>query len=93
LELVQRCTIRNATPTLTIDPSGAVTLAVDGSTPTVITLTGADSDNADVSLTYTVESDGSFANIATLSQDSSVFTITPLAEGVQLQDHLLSHLR
>jgi hypothetical protein len=72
----------NATPTLTIDPSGAVTLAVDGSTPTVITLTGADSDNADVSLTYTVESDGSFANIATLSQDSSVFTITPLAEGV-----------
>jgi hypothetical protein len=71
----------NATPTLSISPSGAVTLAVDGSTPTVITLTGADSDNADVSLTYTVESDGSFANIATLSQDSSVFTITPLAEG------------
>jgi hypothetical protein len=71
----------NATPTLTIDPSGAVTLETDGSTPTVITLTGTDSDNADVSLTYTVESDGSFANIATLSQDSSVFTITPLAEG------------
>ena len=71
----------NATPTLTISPSGAVTLAVDGSTPTVITLTGTDSDNADASLTYTVESDGSFSNIATLSQDSSVFTITPLAEG------------
>ena len=71
----------NATPTLNIDPSGAVTLATDGSTPTVITLTGTDSDNADASLTYTVESDGSFSNIATLSQDSSVFTITPLAEG------------
>jgi hypothetical protein len=71
----------NATPTLTIDPSGAVTLATDGSTPTVITLTGADSDNAIAGLTYSVESDGSFANIATLSQDSSVFTITPLAEG------------
>ena len=71
----------NATPTLSISPSGAVTLATDGTTPTVITLTGTDSDNADVSLTYTVESDGSFANIATLSQDSSVFTITPLAEG------------
>ena len=71
----------NATPTLTISPSGAVTLATDGSTPTVITLTGADSDNADANLTYTVESDWSFATIATLSQDSSVFTITPLAEG------------
>ena len=71
----------NATPTLTIDPSGAVTLATDGSTPTVITLTGADSDTALGTLTYSVESDGSFANIATLSQDSSVFTITPLAEG------------
>ena len=72
----------NATPNLTISPSGAVTLAVDGSTPTVITLTGTDSDNPDASLIYTVESDGSFADIATLSQDSSVFTITPLAEGV-----------
>jgi len=70
----------NATPRLTISPSGAVTLAVDGSTPTVITLTGTDSDNADASLVYSVESDGSFANIATLSQDSSVFTITPLSE-------------
>jgi hypothetical protein len=70
----------NATPTLSISPSGAVSLAVDGSTPTVITLTGTDSDNADANLTYTVESDGSFSNIATISQDSSVFTITPLAE-------------
>ena len=70
----------NATPTLAINPSGAISLAVDGSTPTVITLTGTDSDNADANLTYSVESDGSFANIATLSQDSSVFTITPLSE-------------
>ena len=70
----------NATPRLSISPSGDVTLAVDGSTPTVITLTGTDSDNADANLVYSVESDGSFANIATLSQDSSVFTITPLAE-------------
>ena len=70
----------NATPSLSISPSGAVTLAVDGSTPTVITLTGTDSDNADANLVYSVESDGSFANIATLSQDSSVFTITPLSE-------------
>jgi hypothetical protein len=71
----------NATPNLTISPSGAITLATDGSTPTVITLTGTDSDNADANLVYTAESDGSFGGLATLSQDSSVFTITPLAEG------------
>ena len=68
----------NATPTLTIDPTGAVALAIDGSTPTVITLTGTDSDNADASLVYSAESDGNFGGLATLSQDSSVFTITPL---------------
>jgi len=72
----------NATPNLTISPSGAITLATDGSTPTVITLTGTDSDNADANLIYTAELDGNFAGLATLSQDSSVFTITPLAEGV-----------
>ena len=71
----------NATPRLTIDPTGIVLLAKDGSTPTVITLTGTDSDNADANLIYSVESDGSFGGLATLSQDSSVFTITPLAEG------------
>ena len=71
----------NATPNLTISPSGVITLATDGSTPTIITLTGTDSDNADANLVYTAESDGSFGGLATLSQDSSVFTITPLAEG------------
>ena len=70
----------NATPRLTIDPTGTVVLATDGSTPTVITLTGTDSDNADANLVYSVESDGSFGGLATLSQDSSVFTITPLGE-------------
>ena len=71
----------NATPNLTISPSGVITLATDGTTPTVITLTGTDSDNADANLFYSVESDGSFGGLGTLSQDSSVFTITPLAEG------------
>ena len=69
----------NATPSLSIDPSGAITLATDGST-TTITLTATDSDYPDAALTYTVESDGSFGGLATLSQDSSVFTITPLSE-------------
>ena len=70
----------NATPSLSIDPTGSVTLAIDGSTPTVITLTGTDSDNADANLIYSAESDGNFGGLATLSQDSSVFTITPLGE-------------
>jgi hypothetical protein len=70
----------NATPSLSIDPTGAITLATDGLTPAIITLTATDSDNAVAGLTYSVESDGSFAGLGTISQDSSVFTITPLSE-------------
>jgi hypothetical protein len=69
----------NATPTLTISPSGTIQLSKEGAS-TVITLTGADSDNAIAGLTYSVESDGNFAGLGTISQDSSVFTITPLSE-------------
>lgn len=71
--------LANASPNLTVS-NGAVVLATDGSTPTVITLTATDSDNPLAAITYTVESDGSFGGLATLSQDSSVFTITPLSE-------------
>lgn len=70
----------NATPSLTIDPLGTIELAKDGSTPTVVTLTATDSDNAVDGLTFSVDSDGSFAGLGTISQDSSVFTITPLSE-------------
>ena len=69
----------NATPSLSISPTGTIELSTDGST-TTITLTGTDSDYPDANLTYSVESDGSFGGLATLSQDSSVFTITPLSE-------------
>ena len=69
----------NASPTLTIDPTGAITLATDG-TPTVITLTATDSDAPSGSITFSVESDGSFSGLGTISQDSSVFTITPKLE-------------
>ena len=75
----------NATPTLSISPSGAIQLATDGSTPTVVTLTAADSDNAVAGLPLTVESDGNFGGLATLSQDSSVFTITPKAQNSATQ--------
>ena len=69
----------NATPSLSIDPTGAISLSTTGET-TTITLTATDSDNAVAGLVYSVESDGSFDGLATLSQDSSVFTITPLSE-------------
>ena len=67
----------NSTPTLTVTPSGTVALSTDGST-TVIRLLGADSDNSDDNLTYSVESGGDFFKMATLVQDSAKqFTITP----------------
>ena len=66
----------NVTPSLTISPDGAIALNTDG-TPTTITLTGQDSDNAN--LTFSVESDGSFLGLGTIAQDSSVFTITPFS--------------
>jgi len=69
----------NASPSLTIDPTGTIVLATDGS-PTTITLTATDSDTPGGLISFSVESDGSFAGLGTLSQDSSVFTITPLVE-------------
>ena len=69
----------NATPNLTISPSGAIELNTDGST-TTITLTATDSDYPDAALTFSVDSDGSFGGLGTISQDSSVFTITPFSE-------------
>ena len=69
----------NATPSLSISPTGTIELDREGST-TTITLTATDSDYPDAALTYSVESDGSFSGLGTLSQDSSVFTITPLSE-------------
>ena len=69
----------NQSPTLTIDPSGTITLATDGS-PTTLTLTATDSDTPSGLITFSVESDGNFSGLGTLSQDSSVFTITPKIE-------------
>ena len=59
----------NATPSLVVSPSGTVALAIDGSTPTFITLTATDSDNPIAALTYSVESDGNFAGLGTITQN------------------------
>lgn len=64
----------NATPTFTTGPDAAYALATD-LTPTVITLVAQDSDGQ--SVTYSATPSG-MDGIATLSQDSSVFTVTPL---------------
>jgi hypothetical protein len=70
----------NLTPTQTLDPAGNVTLSIDG-TSTIVTITATDSDQPDAHLTYSVESDGNMlATGTTITQDSSVFTITPLSE-------------
>ena len=64
----------NSTPTFTSGPAGYYALATD-LTPTVITLVAQDSDGQVVTYSAT---DSGMDGIATLSQDSSVFTITPL---------------
>ena len=69
----------NATPSLTLSASGTIILATDG-TPTVITMTATDSDNADASLVLSIESGGDLFKFATVSQDSSVVTITPRSQ-------------
>lgn len=69
----------NATPRLTLSSEGTITLASDG-TPTTITMTALDSDNSSDNLTLSVESGGDLFKFATVSQDSSVVTITPRSE-------------
>ena len=66
----------NANPTLSVSPSGTIALSSDG-TATAITVTATDSDNSSATLSLSVESGGDFFKHATLSQDSSVYTITP----------------
>jgi hypothetical protein len=66
----------NSTPTFTSGPAGSYALATD-LTPTVITLVAQDSDGQAV--TYSGTPSG-MDGIATLSQDSSVFTVTPLTD-------------
>ena len=54
------------------------TLATDGSTTTVITVTATDPEGFPI--TFSAVTDAGFDSIGTVSQDSSVFTITPLSQ-------------
>jgi len=66
----------NATPTLTTSPTGTIALAAGSAT--VVTMTAADSDGTTPALS--LESGGDLFKFATISQDSSVVTITPRSE-------------
>ena len=63
----------NQTPSLTITPSGSISLANDG-TPTTITLTASDSDTPSGLISFSVESDGSFSGLGTLSEFNSILS-------------------
>ena len=70
----------NTTPTIisVADAGGdssPFTLAPDGSTTTVITITATDSEG--FPLTFSAVANSDFNGLATVAQDSSVFTITP----------------
>lgn len=72
----------NATPSITsiLDASSGTSpfsLSTDGTT-TILTVTATDSDG--LPLTFASSADADFNNLATISQDSSVFTITPRSE-------------
>lgn len=69
----------NLTPTVTLDPSGTIVLSDSGQPSAIVTINATDSDGADANLVYSVESDGNMLGRATLTQDSSVFTIDPLS--------------
>ena len=65
-------------PTLTTSPDAAYELATDGVTTTVITLAATDPEGFPI--TFSATTNIGFDSIATVSNDSSVFTITPLSE-------------
>ena len=58
--------------------SSPFTLAKDGTTTTVITITATDSEGFPI--TFSAVTDVGFDSIATVSNDSSVFTITPFSQ-------------
>lgn len=73
----------NTTPTINSvadagGDSSPFSLAKDGSTTTVITITATDSEG--FPLTFSAVANSGFNGLATVAQDSSVFTITPKTE-------------
>jgi len=70
-------TLSNNTPYFIVGPDSAYT--IDSATGATISLSAGDSDfnNLDNIITYSVTLDSNFSRMATITQDSSVFTISP----------------
>ena len=64
-------------PTFTTSPESTYALANDGVTTTVITLAATDPEGFPI--TFSATTNVGFDSIATVSQDSSVFTVTPFS--------------
>ena len=65
-------------PTFTTSPESTYALATDGVTTTVITLAATDPEGFPI--TFSATTNVGFDSIATVSQDSSVFTVTPFSK-------------
>ena len=72
-------TPQNQPPSLSVTPEGIVSLSKTGSA-TEVRLTATDADSAAV-LTFSFTKDTNFDGMATITQDSSVFQVTPKSEG------------
>lgn len=71
----------NASPTLSLDQSGTIQLNADTLSVTV-TASATDTDDPSSIITFSVESDGNMLGTGTtVSQDSSVFTVTADSQG------------
>lgn len=70
-------TIVNNTPTFTAAPSSELTI-VDSATPLIVSVSAQDLDG--IPITYSGLAADSAQYLATISQDSSVFTFTPLTQ-------------
>jgi len=68
----------NATPTFSLSPDASYILASDGVTATTISILATDPEG--FAITYSAIADSDFNGLATVSQDSSVFTITPKSQ-------------
>lgn len=72
----------NVDPSITISPSNTIFLSTDGLTTSTVIATATDPDSPGQTFTFSIDSDGSFADLATsgvLTQanDSARFVITP----------------
>ena len=70
-------TIVNNTPNWTAEPNSELTIA-DSATPLIVSASAADSEG--IPITYSGLAADSAQYLATISQDSSVFTFTPLTQ-------------